>query len=108
MKFKFSPNIAFHVRDYHKAVQFYEHVLGLKQVYHDDNETEFECGQIHLYAENNEGGMTFFEFEVKDIDEAVTTLMENGCEAAETSTPEGDRSFLITDPFGLRFHLFEK
>ena len=108
MKFKFSPHIAFHVRDYDRAVEFYENVLGLKQVYHDENETEFECGPIHLYAENNEAGMTLFEFEVNDLDEAVATLVENRCAAVETSTPEGDRSFMITDPFGLKFHLFEK
>jgi catechol 2,3-dioxygenase-like lactoylglutathione lyase family enzyme len=108
MKFKLSPHIAFHVKDYSNAVKFYEDVLGLKQVYHDEKETEFKCGPIHLYAENNDAGMTFFEFEVEDLEEAVTKLMENGCSAAETATPEGDRSYLITDPYGLTFHLFEK
>ena len=108
MNFEFSPHIAIQVKDYDQAVDFYENVLGMELIHGDDNETEFRCGEVTIYIERSDEGNTFFEFKVDRIVEAVTRLKKLGCKATDVSTPEGMRSYIIHDPYGLKFHLWEE
>ncbi len=107
MKFEFSPHVAVPVKDYDRAVEFYKKLMGLDVAYSDDNETELKCGDISLHVENNAGGRIFFEFKVKDIEKAKDQLVEAGCQVVEIAIPDGPKSYMITDPYGLSFHLLE-
>lgn len=108
MNFEFSPHIAIQVKNYEAAVDFYENILGLKLVHQDANESEFRCGGIALHVERNDDANTFFEFKVENIAEAVTQLKKIGCKVTGTSTPEGFQSYIVSDPFGMKFHLWEE
>ncbi|MBU0982281.1 MAG: VOC family protein [candidate division Zixibacteria bacterium] len=107
MKFEFSPHIAVPVREYERAVEFYKGLMGLDVAYSDGNETEFRCGETSLHVENNAGGRIFFEFKVDDLEAAKQQLVEAGCKAVAAAAPDGPKSYQITDPYGLSFHLWE-
>ena len=66
------------------------------------------CGPITFHVEEAETNHTFFDFAVADLDEAKASLIEAGCTLRETVTPEGSRSCLVRDPYGLRFHLWQR
>ena len=42
MKFEFSPHIAFQVKDYVKAKDFYEKILGMEIISTSETETHFK------------------------------------------------------------------
>jgi catechol 2,3-dioxygenase-like lactoylglutathione lyase family enzyme len=108
MKYHYSPHIAVQVKNYAEAIKFYRDVLGMEVVYQDDNETEFKCGPVSYHIENNDQGKVFFEFKVEDIDTAKSQLEAAGCNLVETSTPEGLKSFMAVDPYGMRFHIWQE
>jgi catechol 2,3-dioxygenase-like lactoylglutathione lyase family enzyme len=108
MIFEFSPHIAFQVKDYDKAIEFYEKTLGMKVLEKTENETAFRSGPLTFYVENTPKGNTFFEFSVQDLESARNLLVEQGCILKETVTPEGDKSYFVFDPYGMKFHLFQK
>ena len=108
MDFEFSPHIAFQVKDYEAAIEFYEKMLGMEVVHTDENETEFRCGPITFYVERSDDCHTFFEFKVDNLQDAIMRLKRAGCKTRETSVPEGPRSYIVTDPYGMRFHLWEE
>ena len=107
MKFEFSPYIAFQVKDYARAVSFYEKVMGMQVAQATEGEAELRCGPITFYAEPGEERKVFFEFKTDDLAAAKEALCTAGCIFKETKTPEGDLSYFVTDPFGMVFHLWQ-
>jgi predicted dithiol-disulfide oxidoreductase (DUF899 family)/predicted enzyme related to lactoylglutathione lyase len=102
--FRLTNNVAVQVRDYEKAVTFYENTLGMKLEKSFEKETKFSIGATQFYIEDSEGENVFFEFAVDDFHHAIEMLLDQGC----TVTKEyHEKSVMIADPFGLKFHLFE-
>jgi predicted dithiol-disulfide oxidoreductase (DUF899 family)/predicted enzyme related to lactoylglutathione lyase len=102
--FRLTNNVAVQVRDYEKAINFYENILGMKRDRSFDKETKFSIGTNQFYMEDSDGKNVFFEFAVDDFHHAIEMLVEQGC----TVTKEyHEKSVMIADPFGLKFHLFE-
>lgn len=104
MKFEFSPHVAFQVKNYDKAVEFYKDVIGMVEVSTSESETHLKCGPINFYVENSDGGFTFFEFRVESVAKAEELLARNGCRITHTYN---DKSKMFADPFGMRFHIWE-
>lgn len=105
MKFEFSPHVAFQVKDYDKAREFYEKVLGMEIVTTSENETHFKKGEMNFYMENSETNLTFFEFKVEDVNAAKTELENSGCKVTQIYS---DKSIMFADPYGMRFHVWEE
>lgn len=104
MKFEFSPHIAFQAKDYEKAKEFYEKVLGMEVVKTSEKETHFTKSGMNFYMENSDSGLTFFEFKVEDIKEAKQELEKNGCRISQIYS---EKSIMFADPYGMRFHVWE-
>ncbi len=104
MKFEFSPHVAFQVKNYNKAVEFYSNVIGMELIEKSDGEAHLKCGDMNFYAENSDGGFTFFEFKVESVKDAQELLEKNGCRVTHTYS---EKSKMIADPFGMRFHILE-
>ncbi|KAA0210503.1 MAG: VOC family protein [Ignavibacteriaceae bacterium] len=107
MKFEFSPHIAIKVRKYDDAIKFYKEVLGMEIVNRKDFETHFKKDGINFYIENDEKmpGVTFFEFKVDDVKETLKLMEENGCVLTQVYS---NKSIMMADPFGIKYHLWEK
>jgi catechol 2,3-dioxygenase-like lactoylglutathione lyase family enzyme len=105
MTYTLSPHIAIQVTDFEKALEFYQKVLGMEIVERRDDETSLQCGPITFHVENSRNGHTFFEFEVEDAEKAREELEAAGCRTTPTHL---ERSYLVADPFGLKFHVWEK
>jgi predicted dithiol-disulfide oxidoreductase (DUF899 family)/predicted enzyme related to lactoylglutathione lyase len=102
--FQLTNNVAIQVKDYSRAISFYENIMGWKAESTFDNETKFSIGDINFYIENSQNNDVFFEFAVDDFHHAIEMLLDQGC----TVMKEYDeKSVMIADPFGLKFHLFE-
>ncbi|WP_108671635.1 DUF899 family protein [Peribacillus acanthi] len=102
--FHLTNNIAIGVSDYEKALSFYQDVLGFKLEQSFPNETKFSMGGSNFYIENTDVQYTYFEFYVDQIEPAKKMLLENSCIITHVYS---DKSMLVADPFGLKFHLFE-
>jgi catechol 2,3-dioxygenase-like lactoylglutathione lyase family enzyme len=106
MKFKFSPYIARQVKDHKKAINFYRYVLGMKFIEEDGNDTYLNSDPINFVYENGgKPGRVFFEFEVASVKKAIALLKKNGCKVTQVYS---GKSVMISDPFGMNFHILEK
>lgn len=105
MKFEFSPHIAFQVKDYENAIEFYEKVIGMEVIKSSEQETNFKCGPINFYVENSPTQFTFFEFKVDNVEVARKKLEEEGCKITQVYS---DKSIIIADPYGMRFHIWQE
>lgn len=102
--FQLTNNVAIQVKNYARAINFYENIIGMKLERNFDNETKLSIGGLHFYIENSEGNSVFFEFAVDDFHHAIEMLLDQGC----TITKElNEKSVMVNDPFGLKFHVFE-
>lgn len=108
MKFNFSPHVAFDVKNYEKAIKFYVEVLGMELVKKDDEEAELKSGNFSFHISHRDAFNTYFEFNVEDAEAARELLESKGCSSIETLTPEGESSYLISDPYGMNFHIWPK
>ena len=108
MDFKFSPHVAFDVRNFEKALKFYTEVLGMELIGKDDEEAELKCGDMTFHISHRDTGNVFFDFDVEDADAARELLEAEGCSSIETLTVDGRTSYLISDPFGMNFHIWPK
>lgn len=104
MSFEFSPNIAVQVNNYDKALEFYQNVIGMKLVKKAEGEAELKIGGMTFHIERSPQGQTFFEFKVENVEAVRQRLLKEGCRATATHV---QKSYLITDPYGMRFHIFE-
>jgi predicted dithiol-disulfide oxidoreductase (DUF899 family)/predicted enzyme related to lactoylglutathione lyase len=105
--YQLTNNIAVQVKEYEKAIQFYHRILGFKTEKSTDSETLFTMNGMNFYIENHNKGhvdSVFFEFAVDNIEDAKGVLIENNC----TITKEfSEKSMMVSDPYGLKFHLFQ-
>ncbi|WP_223702704.1 DUF899 family protein [Sutcliffiella deserti] len=102
--FQLTNNVAIQVKNYKEAINFYEKSLGMKLEKSYENEARFSVGRNHFFVEDSKGNNVFFEFAVDDFQQAIERLVDQGC----TITNEyHERSVMVADPFGLKFHLYE-
>ena len=106
MKFEFSPYVALQVKDYDKAIDFYKHIMGMELVEAKDNDTYLQSGPMCFVFENNpEGKSVFFEFKVSSVKEARELLEKEGCKVTHVYS---EKSIIISDPYGMNFHVWEE
>jgi predicted dithiol-disulfide oxidoreductase (DUF899 family) len=102
--FQLTTNVAIQVKDYVRAINFYENIMGMKLERSFENESKFSMDGLHFYIENSKGNSVFFEFAVDDFHHATEMLLDQGCEITKEYH---EKSVMIKDPFGLQFHVFE-
>ncbi len=102
--YQLTNNIAVQVKDFDKAVQFYENIIGMKKEQAPENETKLSLNGTNFFVEENDEGNVFFEFAVDDFEGTQSQLLDAGCQVTKQYS---DKSAMFRDPFGLRFHLFE-
>jgi uncharacterized protein YndB with AHSA1/START domain len=107
LKCTFSPHIAIQVKDQPKAVKFLRDVLGFHTLLEKKKETELSLNSTHFYVEDNPAQKTFFEFTTNNLDAMTVKLRQAGCTLQETQIPEGDKSYLVSTPYGFNFHIWE-
>jgi len=108
MKFEYSPYIAVQVKNYDKAVDFYQRVLGMEFVEKEGNDTYLQSGPINFCIENAPQGahsVVFFEYKVFNVNEARKLLEREGCIVTEIYN---EKSMMFIDPYGMRFHVWEE
>ncbi len=105
MSFEFSPHISVQVNSYDKALEFYQNILGMKLLKNSEGEAELEIGGMTFHIERSPQGHIFFEFKVENVESVRQKLLKEGCRATATHI---QKSYLITDPYGMRFHIFEE
>jgi predicted enzyme related to lactoylglutathione lyase len=54
--------------------------------------------------ENSDSGFIFFEFKVDDVKGAKEKLEKEGCKVTQTYS---EKSVMIADPYGMRFHIWQ-
>lgn len=104
MKFQFSPYIAVQVKHFDKAIKFYKEILGMEVTQILEGETYLKKDEINFCMENSDSGFTFFEFKVDSVKDAKELLENEGCRVTQIYS---DKSMLIADPYGMRFHIWE-
>ncbi|WP_053366392.1 DUF899 family protein [Bacillus sp. FJAT-27245] len=102
--FQLTNNIAIGVKDYDQAVQFYETIIGKEKKQTSAGETLFSISGTNIFIEEHEHNNTYFEFAVDDFEPSKKILVENGCVITKEYS---DKSVMLADPYGLKFHLFE-
>ncbi|WP_339217198.1 DUF899 family protein [Ornithinibacillus sp. FSL M8-0202] len=103
--FDLTNNIAIQVNSQSEAIAFYTNVLGMEKVYSSNSETQLTFGGWNFYLEENEENKVFFELAVKDFEKTKELLVSNGCSITKNYN---EKSLLMTDPYGLHFHIFEQ
>lgn len=102
--YQLTNNIAVAVRDYEKAIPFYKDILGMNVVETFDNETQMEICGTNFFIEDHLENQVFLEFAVDKIEEAKAQLLEHGCEVTKEYS---QTSIMVSDPYGLKFHVYE-
>lgn len=102
--FKLTNNIAVQVKDFEKAANFYQNILGMRLEHKGEKESKFSFGNSHFYVEDSDKGSIFFELVVDDFHHAIEMLLDHGCIVTKEYH---EKSVMIADPFGLKFHVFE-
>ncbi|WP_010098235.1 DUF899 family protein [Ornithinibacillus scapharcae] len=103
--FELTNNIAIQVSDYEKAKHFYTTILGMEKVWENKAESKLTIGGQNLYIEDNDANKVFFEFAIQDMMQAKSILLQHGCQIIREYS---DKSIMLSDPYGLHFHLFER
>jgi catechol 2,3-dioxygenase-like lactoylglutathione lyase family enzyme len=105
--FELSNYIAYQVRDYDKAVNFYKEVMGFELMKYTEQESKFKAGNTYFFVEKNEEGgvAVFFEFVTDDIEAAKAKLLSEGCKITSSYS---DKSHMFSDPYGMNFHVYER
>ena len=113
--FQMSPNIALHVSDRDSAAEFYKSVLGfdlIKAHNTADNGVEMKAGDTTFWIDQSptpeKTGEVFFEFFVNDLKTERDLLIQKGCTSLFVTTCESHVGEMFADPFGLKFHLYQK
>ena len=96
------------VGDLERSITFYTEVLGMELVSKNEEEAELRSNGFSFHITHRDAFNTYFEFNVEDAEAARELLESKGCSSIETLTPEGETSYLITDPFGMNFHIWPK
>jgi catechol 2,3-dioxygenase-like lactoylglutathione lyase family enzyme len=102
-----------YVRDVPRSLAFYRDVLGIPLEGSGDwAEARFADGvRFALHATEGDvelgSGTVRVDFEVVDIDAAVTRLRDAGVEVGEVQRADWGAACEFVDPDGYRLHLFE-
>ena len=102
--FQLTNNIAVGVTDYPNALEFYEHVLGMKKVQTLEKGTKFSMSGTNFFVEESSENNSIFEFAVEDFETALDVLLKHGCVIKKEYAK---KSVMIDDPYGMKFHMFE-
>jgi predicted dithiol-disulfide oxidoreductase (DUF899 family) len=102
--FQITNNIAIQVKNYEGAIKFYEKTIGMTVEDTFESDTKLTFGGTNFYLENSDNGNVFFEFAVEDFETSKASLLEEGCQITKEYH---EKSVMIADPYGLKFHLFE-
>ncbi|MGG0717046.1 DUF899 family protein [Robertmurraya massiliosenegalensis] len=102
--FDLTNNIAIQVKNQEEAVAFYTNILGMTEASSNDSETKLTFGGRNFFIEENDGKKVFFELAAKNFAKAKELLLENGCKVTQDYN---EKSVMMSDPFGLHFHLFQ-
>lgn len=105
INFEFSPYIALQVRDFDKAVEFYNNILGMDLIKKYQKEAHFKKGKTNFFVEKQKPGRVILEFKVVDFDEAKELLESQGCTIVMLYNK---KSALFLDPYGVTFHIFQE
>lgn len=101
-------DITLTVRDLKRAVNFYEHVLGLQKKYEFEDYAGFDCGGIEIglktwgELEKPRKGEPCINFLVEDIEDAYKQLQRKGVKLIDgpKETLWGGRILVFEDPDG--------
>ena len=104
----FSPHIAVDVDDRQAAVALYTDVLEMTVIEESSEETVLQCGDLRLYVMEADEPAVYLEFEVEDLDRKLDEFENAGCSLDAVETPEGETSYIVSDPFGTTYHVFER
>lgn len=105
--YQLTNNIALQVKDYDKAIHFYENTFGMTIESHNENEAKLSFMGTNFYFENKsseDNHEVFFEFAVDEMKNALEELLANDCKIVKKYH---EKSIMMADPYGLNFHLFE-
>ncbi|TQR19367.1 DUF899 family protein [Psychrobacillus vulpis] len=102
--FQLTNNVAIGVKDFEKAIKFYINVLGMQMEKTVGNEMKLSISGTNFYVEKSDHNNTFFEFAVEDFESAKELLLQNNCIITQEYS---DKSLMLEDPYGLKFHLFQ-
>ena len=102
--FQLTNNVAVGVQHYKEAIQFYSNIIGMKAEIHGEKETMFTINGQNFFIENSEHNTVYFEFAVDDFERSKKKLLASGCKVDHIYH---GKSEMISDPFGLKFHLYE-
>jgi catechol 2,3-dioxygenase-like lactoylglutathione lyase family enzyme len=117
IRLKSINHITYNVRDKHKALRWYEDILGIKQIPKmvDGDHLfwlQLPSGAMVHIIENPDAPSTpshHTAFEVDDIDAACDTLAAKGIETTDIQTRnDGQRAFYLNDPDGNRIEICTK
>jgi predicted dithiol-disulfide oxidoreductase (DUF899 family)/predicted enzyme related to lactoylglutathione lyase len=102
--FQLTNNVAVGVNHYHEAIQFYTNIIGMKVEERGSSETKFSMNGRNFYIEDSDHNTVHFEFAVDDFERSKRKLLDSGCKVDHVYHAKSE---MISDPFGLKFHLYE-
>ncbi|WP_261132291.1 DUF899 family protein [Bacillus sp. Marseille-Q3570] len=97
-------NVAIQVQNYPAAIEFYEKIIGMKPERTLENETKLSFNGTNFYMERADENNVYFEFSTDDFERMKEQLLDHGCEITKEYN---EKSIMVADPYGMKFHLFE-
>ncbi len=108
MKFEISKHIALQIKDFAQALKHYQEVMGMTLISRTENYAVLQSGEIIFHLEGDlEGGKTFFDYKVEDLEAAKSLLEAKNCRLFETTSDHG-KSYLVHDPFGMSYLIYQE
>jgi len=101
--FRSSRDVIIQTDNWHKAIEFYESILGFPIIHRSPDLIGFETGAFCLYVEKGNRAGPVFDFLVPDMQGTKDRLLAAGCTVVEEN-PVVPRCY-IRDPFGLTFNI---
>jgi len=98
--FRANRDVAIHVPDIEKAIEFYGDVLGFERIDDGNGHVAFETGNFRLWINQGKPQSFVPSFSVTDLAEAQRLLEAHGCTPIGSSAPSYFR-----DPFGFIFDI---
>ncbi len=104
MKFTLNSDIAIHVTDLRKSVEFYRDILGFEYIEGDDEFVRFRKGDIDFYINKADAVIPpILSFSVEDINAAKEHLVKSGCKIIKDS----EKAIYAKDVNGIVFDFIE-
>ena len=107
MKFKMSPNVAVRTKEFSKAVEFYQTVLGFEDRSSDPELADFDADPLNIFViEDEVVSGPVMELFVDDLEKAREILVANGCKVLRWRGKGQD--CYVQDPFGVIYNIWEQ